>query len=143
MVHTFLGEYQYRIDTKGRVAIPARFREAFKEGVVVAQGFEKCINVYSVAEWEKVAEKLTSLPMTRQNARRINRAILSSAFNLELDRQGRVVLPSTLKDYAAIKSEVVIAGLHSYLEIWNAENWAAEKAVMRAQAAQIAEQVEV
>lgn len=138
-----VGQYEYNIDQKGRVAIPARFREAFKEGLVLSQGFDRCIIVYPTEEWKRRAEKLAALPITRSNHRRINRATFSSAFSLELDRQGRVVLPLGLREYAQIGSEVVIAGIHSYLEIWSKDLWGAEKTLMSAQASEIAEAVEV
>ena len=139
----FLGEYDYRIDEKGRVAIPAKFREPFKEGLVLSRGFDKCIIVYPLSEWTKVAQRLTTLPMTRSKSRRINRATFSTAFSSELDRQGRVILPPALRQYAGIKDGVVIAGLYEYLEIWSHELWAAERALMDEQAWQLAEGLEV
>src|SRR4030042_1962986 len=98
-----LGEYELRIDHKGRVAIPVRFREAFRKGLVLARGFDKCLLVYTPAEWGKAAEKLASLPLTRLTTRRITRHTFSSAFALELDRQGRIILPPVLRQYAELE----------------------------------------
>ncbi len=138
----FLGEYEHNIDQKGRVAIPARLRDAFSKGLVLSRGFEKCIVVYPLAEWNKVAEKLAALPMTQSKVRRINRSTFSSAFQQELDGQGRVLVPPQLREYAGINGDVVVVGVNNYLEIWSKENWAAESGTMDNEAWQLAESVE-
>jgi len=138
----FFGEYEYTIDQKGRVTIPPRFRDAFKGGLVLSRGYDECIMVYPMPEWEKRAEELAHMPMTRSKSRRLNRAIFSSAFSLDLDPQGRVILPAPLRDYAGIVNEVVIAGARSCLEIWSKEAWALEKKLMDEQVWQIAESIE-
>ena len=138
----FFGEYEYTIDQKGRVTIPPRFRDAFKGGLVLSRGYDKCIMVYPAPEWEKRAEELARLLVTRSKARRLNRATFSSAFSLDLDPQGRVLLPTPLRDYADIVNEVVIAGVRSCLEIWSKEAWALEKKLMDEQVWQIAESIE-
>lgn len=139
----FLGEYGYVIDKKGRVAIPPRLRQEFEAGIVLSRGFDKCIIVYPLHEWQKLAEKLTALPFTRSNNRRLNRGIFGNAFPMELDRQGRVGLPLPLREHAEIDNEVVIVGGHNYLEIWSRELWLPEKALVDEQLGQIAEMVEV
>ncbi|MBI4300828.1 MAG: division/cell wall cluster transcriptional repressor MraZ [Chloroflexi bacterium] len=139
----FLGEYEYNIDQKGRVAIPARFRDEFRGGLVVARGYDRCIVVYPLPEWQRMADKITSLPLTRQTSRRLSRATFASAYNLELDRQGRVIIPASLRDYAGIRDSAVIVGVHNCLEIWDKDLWAAEKSIMTEQAAEIAEAAEV
>lgn len=139
----FLGEYQHNIDQKGRMAIPARLRDAFSDGLVLSRGFEKCIVVYPQVEWNKLAEKLASLPMTQSKVRRINRSTFSSAFQQELDGQGRVLIPPQLREYAGIDGDVVVVGVNSYLEIWSKGNWEAESASMGEEAWQLAESVEV
>ena len=125
------------------IAIPARLREAFRGGLVLSRGFDRCLNVYTMAEWGKVADKLTSLPLTQRNPRRITRFTFSGAFSLDLDRQGRVVLPSSLRQYAEINDEVVIVGSYSHLQIWSKELWAEEKKFMAEHAMEIAEAVEM
>ena len=137
----FLGEYEYKIDEKGRVAIPARFRGEFKKGLVLARGLEKCIRSYPLSQWEKIAEKLAALPLT-DKTRKISRFTFATAFSLELDAQGRVALPPPLREYAEISDMVIVAGVNTYLELWNKENWEAEKSLMLEQAWQITESLE-
>lgn len=136
-----LGEYELRIDHKGRIAVPAKFREAFRAGIVLSRGYDKCLIIYTMEEWKKVAEKLASLPSTQINTRRIARFTFSGSFDLELDKQGRVILPPALRQYSDINDEVVIVGAHSHLEVWSKELWAAEKQYMAEHATDIAEAV--
>ena len=138
----FFGEYEYTIDQKGRVTIPSRFRGAFKGGVILSRGYDKCITVCTISEWEKRAEELAGLSLNRSKMRRLNRATFSSAFSLDLDPQGRVILPPTLREYAGITNEVVIAGVRSCLEIWSKEAWVVEQELMGEQVWQIAESLE-
>jgi MraZ protein len=139
----FLGQYEHSLDQRGRVAIPAKFRDAFQEGLILARGFDKSILVYPLSEWRRMADKLAALPVTQSNSRRVNRAAFANAFDSELDRQGRILLPAPLREYAQIKDAVVIAGIYNYLEIWGKELWAIEKALMEQQAGQLAEAVEL
>jgi len=138
----FSGEYEYKIDPKGRVAIPPKFRGDFWEGIVLARGFERCIIAYPPSVWKETADKFNALPITRSRERRIGRVIFATAFNLELDEQGRVILPPKLRQYADIKETVVIAGINNYLEIWSKELWEEEQALMDEQAWQITEGME-
>ena len=138
-----LGEYELRLDHKGRLAIPARFRDTFREGLVLSRGFDRCLIVYTAAEWEKVAEKLVSLPLTQLNPRRISRFTFSGAFDLGLDRQGRVIIPITLRQYAELNDEAIVVGAYSHLQIWSKKLWMAEKEFMSEHAAEIAEAVQM
>jgi len=138
-----LREYELRVDHKGRLAIPARLREAFRGGLVLLRGFDKCLNVYTMAEWGKVADKLASLSLTQRNTRRIARFTFSGAFSLDIDRQGRVVLPASLRQYAGIDDEVVVVGAYSHLQVWAKQLWAEEKKYMAEHATDIAEAVEM
>ncbi|MBI4284914.1 MAG: division/cell wall cluster transcriptional repressor MraZ [Chloroflexi bacterium] len=138
----FFGEFEYRIDSKGRVPLPPRFRGDLKAGVVLSPGVEKCIAIYPVAEWQKIATTLTAGPLTPSKLRRLNRAIFATAFSVELDGQGRVALPVALREHASIKSDVVIAGVNNYLELWSKEQWQTEKATSQEQAWQIIESLE-
>ncbi|MFQ5872884.1 MAG: division/cell wall cluster transcriptional repressor MraZ [Dehalococcoidia bacterium] len=135
----FLGEYEYRIDQKGRVAVPPRFRGEFSGGIIVTRGYERCVVAYTPGEWSKLSESYTALPTTSSSSRQVNRLIFSSAFNLNLDRLGRLILPPSLKEYAQIQEKVVIAGVGNYLEIWGKESWERERAAMEEKAAEIAE----
>ncbi len=138
----FLGEFEYKIDEKGRVPIPPKFRGELKEGVVLTPGVERCINLYTLTEWEKVAATLTTGSVTRSKLRKLNRAIFATAFTLHIDGQGRIALPVPLREYAGIEDEVVIAGVNTNLELWDKEQWESEKAVSQEQAWQIIESLE-
>jgi len=139
----FLGEYELRMDHKGRVAIPSKFRDAFRAGLVLSRGFDKCLNIYTMAEWERVAEELVSLPVTQLNPRRIARFTFSGAYDLAPDRQGRVILPAALRQYAGISDEIVMVGSYTHLQVWARDLWAGEKKFMAEHAAEIAEAVEL
>ncbi len=138
----FFGEFEYKIDEKGRVPIPPRFRKELKDGVVLTPGIEQCITAYPLSEWKKLAATLTTGSVTRSKLRRLNRSIFATAFNLNIDRQGRIALPIPLRQSAGIEDEVIIAGANTYLELWNKEQWEAEKAVSQQQTWQIIESME-
>ncbi len=138
----FYGEFNYKIDEKGRMPIPPKFRRELKDGVVLSPGAEKCINVYPLAEWKKLATSVTSGPLTPNKLRRLYRAIFASAFSVNIDGQGRVALPIPLRECAEIIEDVVIAGANTYLEIWNQVLWEEEKAISQEQAWQIIESLE-
>ena len=138
----FLGEYEYKIDDKGRVPIPPKFRKDLKDGLILAPGPEACIVAYSPVEWMKMSEGLTAGSLAPAKLRRLGRAIFGNAFSLTLDGQGRVALPITLREYARIGDELVIVGANTYLEMWNRELWVAEKAAAQEQAWQIIEGLE-
>ena len=138
----FYGEFDYKIDEKGRVPIPPKFRRELREGVVLAAGPEKCIIAYSQAEWNKLAGTLTSGTIAASKLRRLNRAIFATAFSLNIDKQGRIALPIPLREYAGIEDELIIAGVNNYLELWNKEQWESEKAISQEQAWQIIESLE-
>ena len=138
----FLGEFEYKIDEKGRMPIPLKFRRELGEGMVLTRGVEKCIVVYTLAEWKKVAATLIIGSVTPNKLRRLNRAIFATAFSLNIDGQGRIALPVPLLEYAGIEDEVVITGANTYLELWNKEHWEAEKAISEEQVWQIVESLE-
>ena len=138
-----LGEYEYRIDQKGRVAIPAKLRKEFHEGLVLTRGFDRCILVYPLSEWHKICQSFANLPITRDKNRRLIRITFAAAFCAELDGQGRIALPSPLREYAQIKDVVIMAGGNRYLEIWSKELWEKEKLLMEEQAWQLAEGMEL
>jgi MraZ protein len=119
----FLGEFEHSIDQKGRVAIPVKFRNALADGAIVARGLDGCLTIYPKREWQALAERIAQLPITDQSARQFSRFILSGAVDVEADKQGRVVLPAYLRQYANLGANVVIAGLFNRLEIWDAKSW--------------------
>ena len=138
----FFGEFEYRLDEKGRVPIPPRFRRELKEGVVLTPGIEQCITAYPLSEWKKLAATFTTGSVTRSKLRRLNRATFATAFSLNIDGQGRIALPIPLRQHADIEEEVVIAGANTYLELWNKEQWETEKAISQEQTWQIIESLE-
>ncbi|MDO8688144.1 MAG: division/cell wall cluster transcriptional repressor MraZ [Dehalococcoidales bacterium] len=138
----FLGEFDYRVDEKGRVPIPPRFRRELEAGMVLRPGVERCIVAYPMSEWSKEATSLTTGSIAQSKLRRLNRAIFASAFTLNMDGQGRIALPPQLREYAGIEDEAVVAGLNTYLELWNKEQWQAEKTISQEQAWQDIESLE-
>ena len=140
----FLGNYDYKIDEKGRVPLPPRFRHDFRDGVILAPGPEKYILAYTAAEWKKISDSLalSSSPLLNSKRRRLNRALFATAFSINLDAQGRIALPAPLRLYAEIADDVVIAGANTYLEIWSNQLWEPEQSGSQAQAWQIIETLE-
>lgn len=119
----FLGEFEHTIDSKGRLTIPAKFRDELASGVVITRGLDGCLWAYSRSEWEKLAEKISQLPTTNPNARNFARFMFSSAFDSIPDRQGRILIPQNLRTYAGINSDTVIIGVMNRLEIWSPDKW--------------------
>ncbi len=118
-----MGEFHHSIDDKGRLILPAKFREDLGDNFVITRGLETCLFVYSNKEWEKITTKLNTLPFTKKNARAFTRFLLSGATAAEFDKQGRINITSPLISYADLKKECVIIGVGDRLEIWSLENW--------------------
>jgi len=137
----FIGEYNHSLDTKGRVALPSKFRKELKGGAVVTKGLDNCLVVYSKAEWKELATKLASLPISQSNTRAFSRLMLAGAMDVELDKQGRIVLPEYLRKYAELGKKVIIAGLFNRLEIWEEAKWEKYRSDMEASSNEIAEQL--
>ena len=138
----FFGTYPYKVDEKGRVPLPPKFRRGMKESVILARGAEKCIMVYPAAEWKRLADTLAGKAVTQANLRKLNRAIFGSAFSTSFDRQGRITLHSPLRSYAEIGDTVIVVGVNNYVELWNEDLWEAEKTTAEEQASQIMEGLE-
>jgi MraZ protein len=119
----FIGEYQHNIDQKGRLAIPARFRNKLSKGAVVTKGLDDCLSLYTKDEWNNLAEKLAALPIAKANARAFARMMLAGAMDVELDKQGRMLIPEYLRKYAGVKKKIIIAGLYNRIEIWDEIKW--------------------
>lgn len=137
----FIGEYQATIDEKGRVSVPVKFRSALKSKIVVTRGLDSSLFLYSMDEWKKLASKLASLPISTANTRAFSRLMLAGAMDCDIDKQGRIILPGYLKDFAKISKKVVIAGLYNRIEIWSEELWEAYKKQTEQQSNEIAEQL--
>ncbi|MEN9936251.1 MAG: hypothetical protein RLZZ387_2830 [Chloroflexota bacterium] len=137
----FLGEHEYTVDEKGRLAIPSRFREELGEGVIITRGFDKCLYGFPRAFWETLAQQVTSVGFAQTDARQVQRLLFSGAAELMFDRQGRVLLPPNLREYAMLGEQAVIAGLNRYFEIWSPERWSQQIEAMDANAAVFAQQL--
>ena len=119
----FMGEYSHTIDTKGRLIIPSRFREELGETFVVTKGLDGCLFVFSDEEWKAFEIKLKSLPLTNKNARQFARFFVAGATPCELDKQGRILLPATLREFAGLEKDVVLTGRLNRIEIWSKDKW--------------------
>lgn len=137
----FIGEYKHTIDDKGRLAIPMKCRGDLARGAVVTRGLDASLFLFPKEEWDKLASKLASLPLGQSNSRAFARLMLAGAMDVELDKQGRVVLPEYLRQYAGIKKQVAIAGLYNRLELWDADVWEAYKKQTETDAGDIAEKL--
>jgi transcriptional regulator MraZ len=121
----FLGEYEHNMDDKGRLAIPARFREALGDGVVITRGFDRCLMGFPRAIWEPLAEQVSGLALGQGEARNLRRLLFSGAADIMMDRQGRILIPQNLREYAGLGEQVIVAGLNTHFEIWTGERWRA------------------
>jgi MraZ protein len=119
----FLGEFEHTIDDKGRVAVPARFREEISEGLVLTRGFEHCLQAFPRAVWQSLAERISALSLGNEEARNLRRLLFSGAAEVGFDRQGRILIPNNLRQYANLSEQVVIAGLNTHFELWSHERW--------------------
>lgn len=119
----FLGEYSHSIDSKNRLIVPAKFRDELGENFVVTKGLDGCLYIYPQKEWESFEEKLSLLPMGKSDIRKMVRFFLSSASQVEFDKQGRILIPATHKEYAGIDKDVIFAGVGKKIEIWSKEKW--------------------
>jgi len=135
----FLGEFEHSLDDKGRLAVPARFRAELGQGLVLTRGLDRCLFAWPLAEWRVVAEKLGRLSMMHGEARRLQRLLFAGAVDTQLDRLGRVLVPSFLRGYAGLQDAVVVAGVLNRIEIWDRVQWAAERAAAEEQSAELAE----
>ena len=135
----FIGEYSHSLDDKGRIAVPAKFRAGLKTGAVVTRGLDNCLWLYPAAEWKKMADKLATLPISQAKSRAFSRLMLAGAMQVEIDKQGRVVLPDYLKKFAGLKKKAIVAGLYNRIEIWDQTAWEAYKISSEKDSGQIAE----
>lgn len=119
----FMGEFQHSMDDKGRLTIPSRFREALGDSFVVTRGLDQCLFVYPMEEWRLMEQKLKALPMMKADARAFSRFFFSGATECELDKQGRVNVPTNLRDYARLDKDCVVLGVSSRVEIWSKDTW--------------------
>ena len=119
----FMGEYNHSIDAKGRLIVPSRFRTELGENFVLTKGLDGCLSIYSAEEWHAFEQKLAALPLTNKDARALVRFFVAGACECELDKQGRILIPSTLREYAGLEKDVVLAGNINRIEIWSKDRW--------------------
>jgi MraZ protein len=135
----FIGEYQHNLDTKARLAIPAKFRNQLSGGAIITRGLDRCLFVFTSKDWEILAGKLIALPLVQADSRAFVRLMLAGAAECDIDSQGRVLVPEYLRKYADLKKEVVITGLYNRIEIWDSEVWSSYKKKTEGASEEIAE----
>jgi MraZ protein len=137
-----LGEYEHTIDEKNRLTLPAKFRRAFADGIFVTKGFDPCLHAYTRDDWEQlVGERMAEVDPLSKEGRRLERFLFAGATEAELDRQGRVMIPAPLLEYAQIGREVVVAGVKSRVEIWDRARWREELAELEGGVEGVAERL--
>ena len=119
----FMSEYNHTVDTKGRLIVPSKFREQLGDEFVVTKGMDGGLFVYANDDWSAFEQKLTSLPLINKEARKFARFFLAGAAQVEVDKQGRILLPANLRQFAGLEKDVVLVGVGSRIEIWSRENW--------------------
>ena len=124
----FMGDYNHTVDTKGRLIIPSKFRELLGDEFIVTKGLDGCLFVFPQDEWQAFEEKLRTLPLTQKGARQFTRFFVAGATPCELDKQGRILLPATLREFAGLDKDVVLAGMLNRIEIWSKAKWAENNA---------------
>ena len=137
----FIGEYQHNIDPKKRLAVPSKFRTELKNKIVITRGLDKCLFIYPLKVWEELAGKLGTLPVGESQTRSFIRLMLAGAIDCEIDKQGRILVPDFLKDYAGLDKNVIIAGVYNRLEIWDEKKWNDYKKNAEKNSDEIAEQL--
>ena len=137
-----LGEYAHTIDDKNRLTLPARFRQAFADGIVLTRGMEGCINAYARSDWDGLVQRrLASLDPLSREARQMRRFFFAGASDGELDKQGRIMIPPALITHAGLRREAVVAGLHDHLEIWDRAAWREQLTEVEGSAEHVAERL--
>lgn len=134
-----IGEYNHTIDTKGRMALPAKFRQVFKSGAVITRGLDNCLFIYPKKDWQVLATKLAALPISQAKTRAFARLMLAGAMDVSLDKQGRVNLPDYLTNYAKLNKKVVVTGLYDRLEVWDENEWSKYRQQTESSSSDIAE----
>ena len=135
----FLGEYVHTTDDGGRLTIPAKYRSDLEKGLVITRWLDRCLVIYPMEEWERLAEQVSALPSTDEHARSLRRLVFANASDVALDKQGRVLIPPRLREYAGLDGEVLIAGLNTFIELWNPDIWTEERERIEGDSSTLAE----
>lgn len=120
----FLGEFHHSLDNKGRIIIPAKFRDALTDGMVITRGFDRCLMIIAKLDWPQIEDQFKSTKSFGENKRKLGRALFAQATEETIDKQGRVFIPSNLRDFAGLSKDVVVVGVSNRLEIWSEKAWA-------------------
>ena len=136
-----IGEYTHSLDPKKRLSLPVKFRKVIGKKVVMTKGLENCLFVYSESEWKKISQKLSELPFGQADSRGFGRFMFSGAIEVEVDSAGRILIPDFLRTFARLTNKVVVAGVHSRIEIWNERSWNEYKSRIEKQADSLAEKL--
>ena len=118
-----IGEYEHTLDAKGRLIMPSKLREDIGEKFIITKGLDGCLFAFSIAEWKIFEEKLRSLPISNKDARKFSRFFFAGAIDCEIDKQGRFLISSNLREFAELEKDVIIVGMDSRIEIWSKEKW--------------------
>ena len=136
-----IGEYKHTLDPKKRLSVPSKWREDLGKTLIVTRGLDNCLFVYPQAQWQRITEKVSQLPLGQADTRSFNRFFLSGAVEVEVDSVGRILVPDFLKDFAGLDSKVVLAGIYDRVEIWAENKWEEYKSRIEGQADQLAEKL--
>ena len=137
----FIGEYQHNLDEKGRLAVPKKFRADLNKGAIVTKGLDNCLFLYTKSEWKNLADKLANLPFSQSNTRAFARLMLAGAMDVDIDKQGRIILPEYLRTFAGLNKNIVVAGLYNRLELWDQKKWEEYKTLTEKDSNKIAEEM--
>lgn len=137
----FIGEFLHSVDEKNRMAVPVKFRKQLSKGAVVTRGLDHCLFLFNAEDWQELAKKIVALPLAQANSRAFARLMLAGAMEVDLDSQGRILLPDYLKQYAGLKKSVVVTGLYNRIEIWEEEAWKNYKLKTESSSDEIAERL--
>jgi MraZ protein len=136
-----IGEYKHTLDPKKRLSLPSKWRKELGKKLVVTRGLDNCLFVYPIAEWKKITDKVAELPLGQADTRSFNRFFLSGAVEVEVDSVGRILVPDFLKEFALLRSSVVLAGIHTRVEIWDEKKWMNYKRKIETEADTLAEKL--
>ena len=135
----FIGEFNHKMDAKGRIAVPAKFRDELGSTAVLTKGLDACSVLYPKHEWDILAEKLANMPLSKANTRAFARLMLAGAMEVELDAQGRMIVPDYLRKYADLDETAVVTGLYNRIEIWGEDRWVNYRDAVEKESEEIAE----
>ncbi len=141
LISSLMGKYQNSLDDKGRMIVPAKYREELGDTCVLTKGMDKCLYIYPVSKWEMFTEKMSSLPTSDTSVRAFVRHFYANAVECDIDKQGRITLPQELRQYANMEKELITVGLLDKIEIWAKEQWYAEKSIMELTPKDVAEKM--